>query len=253
MLLIYLAVGMLLPIGVSIYAADGTQFSLTASALIILIIGLLLRNIFGRHAEYDIRERESIWMTVIIWLVVPVCGTLPYLFIGGTSPYLFVDALFESFSGFTTTGSSVTVHPEDLPAGLLVYRSMTQWVGGLGLLLFVVATLRKLGVAAGGLYSAEFSGTQQRKLHPRLSRSVSRLWRIYIIVTLVMIVLLVVQGASVVDSIALAFSTVSTGGFVTHSAGVATLGSGVMTATSILIPCNMDKAPLWLCQYSLYI
>ena len=235
MLLIYLAVGMVVPIGVSLYAADGAQFSLTVSALIVLMVGLLLRNIFGRHAEYDIRERESIWMTVIIWLMVPLCGTLPYLFVGGMGSHLFVDALFESFSGFTTTGSSVIVHPEELPASLLVYRSMTQWIGGLGLLLFVVATLRKLGVAAGSLYSAEFSGTQQRKLHPRLARSVSRMWRIYILVTLAMIVLLLTQGASLVDSIALAFSTVSTGGFVTHSAGVATLGPGVMSVLVVFM------------------
>lgn len=225
MLLIYLSIGMLLPVAISLYAADGAQFSLAASAMIILTVGLLLRNILGRHAEYDIRERESIWMTVIIWLVVPLCGTLPYLF---TNNNTFADALFESFSGFTTTGSSVLVHPEDLPAGLLVYRAMTQWVGGLGLLLFVVATLRKLGVSAGSLYNAEFSGTQQRKLHPRLARSVSRMWRVYIIITLAMIVLLLVQGASLVDSVALAFSTVSTGGFVTHSTGVAHLGTGVM-------------------------
>lgn len=226
MLLIYLAAGLALPIGVSLYAADGAQFSLTVSALIILTVGLLLRNILGRHAEYDIREHESIWIAVIIWLMVPLCGTLPYLVTGGLSA--FVDALFESFSGFTTTGSSVVARPEDLPAGLLVYRSMTQWVGGLGLLLFVVATLRKLGVSAGGLYSAEFSGTQQRKLHPRLARSVSRMWRIYILITLAMMFLLLLQGTSLVDSIALAFSTVSTGGFVTHSAGVARLGTGVM-------------------------
>ena len=231
-LLCWLAAAMVLPLGVSLYAADGAQFSLAFSALLILMAGLLLRNILGRHADYDIRDRESIWIAMTIWLVVPLCGTLPYVFSGGT---FFSDALFESFSGFTTTGSSVVSRPEELPAGLLVYRAMTQWIGGLGLLLFVVAILRKLGVAAGGLYSAEFSGTQQRKLHPRLSRSVSRMWRIYIIVTLAMVVVLLVQGVPVVDAMALAFSTVSTGGFVTHSAGVAQFGSGVMAVLVVFM------------------
>ena len=72
----------------------------------------------------------------------------------------FTDALFESFSGFTTTGSSVIRHPEELPPSILAYRALTQWVGGLGLLLFVVALLRRLGLGAGSLYEAEFSGTQ---------------------------------------------------------------------------------------------
>ena len=240
MLLCWLAAGMVLPLGVSLYAADGAQFSLALSALLVLMTGLLLRNILGRHAEYDIRDRESIWITMTIWLVVPLCGTLPYLFTLthshiSTFTHSFTDALFESFSGFTTTGSSVVARPEEFPASLLVYRAMTQWVGGLGLLLFVVAILRKLGVAAGGLYSAEFSGTQQRKLHPRLARSVSRMWRIYIVVTLAMVVLLLLQGVSVVDAIALAFSTVSTGGFVTHSAGVAQFGNGVMVTLVVFM------------------
>lgn len=233
MLLVWLAAGMLLPIAVSVYTGDGAQFALAVSAMLILTVGLLLRNILGWHADYDIRDRESIWIAVTIWVVVPLCGALPYLFAGGMGN--FVDALFESFSGFTTTGSSVVSRPEYMPAGLLVYRALTQWIGGLGLLLFVVAILRKLGVAAGGLYSAEFSGTQQRKLHPRLARSVSRMWRIYIILTLVMMFLLLTNGASPVDSLALAFSTVSTGGFVTHSAGVMRLGTGATAVLTIFM------------------
>ena len=244
MMLIVLALGLTFPIAVSLYTADGAQFALTLSALSILAVGLLLRNIVGRGAQYDLREKESIWLTVTIWLLIPLCGALPYLFTGPLSETTagsnsdasaIVDALFESFSGFTTTGSSVVTHPEELPPGLLVYRAMTQWIGGLGLILFIVALLRKLGVGAGQLYAAEFSGTQQRKLHPRLAKSVTRMWNIYIAITAVLIVLLLLNGASLVDAVSLSFSTVSTGGFVTHSAGVTQLGTGVTTVLVVFM------------------
>ena len=251
MLLVWLAAGMVLPVGVTVFlgvrgewpVAVGQMCAMVVAGVLILVMGLLLKNFVGRGAEYEMGEWDSIWIAVTVWLVVPMSGVLPYLIAGGMG---FVDALFESFSGFTTTGSSVLAEPEALGPGLLVYRAMTQWIGGLGLLLFVVAFLRKLGVSAGGLYSAEFSGTQGRKLHPRLARSVSRMWRIYIAVTLVMVVLLLLQGVSVVDSIALAFSTVSTGGFVTGSGGVSTLGAGaLMTLTVFMFLSGINVAVLY--------
>lgn len=230
MLLVYLACSMTLPLLISLWSRDGAQFELAFSAIIILTIGLFLRNVAGRDALYELGGNESIWMTMAIWMVVPMCGTLPYIFTGSVDS--FTDAVFESFSGFTTTGSSIMAHPEELPEGLLVYRSFTQWIGGLGLLLFVVALLRKLNVGAGELYRAEFSGTQQRKLHPRLARSVSRMWSIYLTLTLTMAVALFFTGTPIGDAICLAFSTVSTGGFVTHSGGLALLSQGSIIITT---------------------
>ena len=176
-LLTYLAASMVLPLAVSIYFRDGMQFAIVVSALIILMAGLFFRNILGRNREYDLKENESYWVTVIIWLVIPLGGTLPYLFTGVLDS--FTDAVFESYSGFTTTGSSVLANPENLPPSMLTYRAITQWAGGLGLMLLVVALLRKLTQGAFRLYEAEFSGTQQRKLHPRLAKSVTRMWTIY--------------------------------------------------------------------------
>ena len=161
-LLLYLAAGLLLPLVLSIYERDGMQFAFAVSGMLILMAGLFLRNMVGGKAEYQLRQDESYWLTVAAWVVMPLFGALPYLFTGVTQS--FTDALFESFSGFTTTGSSVIRHPEELPPSILAYRALTQWVGGLGLLLFVVALLRRLGLGAGSLYEAEFSGTQQRKL-----------------------------------------------------------------------------------------
>ena len=239
-LLVYMALSMVLPLAVSLYRHDGVQFALVFSALIILTLGLFFRNIVGRNAEYELQEDESYWVTVIVWLAVPLCGTLPYLFTGGLAS--FTDAMFESFSGFTTTGSSVVSRPENLPAGLLVYRAFTQWIGGLGLILFVVAILRKLTHGAGRIYEAEFSGTQQRKLHPHLARSVTRMWVIYSLITVALIIALLICHTPLVDSICLAFSTVSTGGFVTDSGGLSILtshGLAVMTLFMVLSGVNV--------------
>ena len=232
-LLTYLAAAMVVPLAVSIYFRDGMQFAIVVSAMLILMVGLFFRNVLGRNREYDLKENESYWVTVIIWLVIPLGGTLPYLFTGVLDS--FTDAVFESYSGFTTTGSSVLAEPELLPPSMLTYRAITQWAGGLGLMLLVVALLRKLTQGAFRLYEAEFSGTQQRKLHPRLARSVTRMWTIYSVLTVAMAVLLVVQGTPVVDSFCLACSTVSTGGFLTSSSGLAILDNGALATVAVFM------------------
>ncbi len=241
MMLIYLAGAMALPLSVSLLCHDGAQFALTFSALFTLMIGLLLRNFGGRGAAFEFHESEAAWITMAVWIAIPLCGTLPYLLTGAASS--FTDAAFESFSGFTTTGSSVMELPEELPEGLLVYRAFTQWIGGLGLILFVVAILRKLGIGAGILYESEFSGTQQRKLHPRLARSVQRMWGTYIWLTAVLLTLLILTGMRPADALCTAFSTVSTGGFVTHSSGLSQLSNGslmVVTAFMLLSGINLS-------------
>jgi trk system potassium uptake protein TrkH len=209
------------------------QFALVVSALLILMVGLFFRNILGRKREYDLKESESYWVTVIIWIVIPLGGTLPYLFTGVLDS--FSDAVFESFSGFTTTGSSVLAQPELLPPSMLTYRAITQWAGGLGLMLLVVALLRKLTQGAFRIYEAEFSGTQQRKLHPRLAKSVTRMWTIYGTLTLGLAALLLIQDTPLVDAFCLACSTVSTGGFLTSSAGLSILNNGALATVAVFM------------------
>lgn len=218
MLLLVMALAMALPVVVSLHYGDGAQYALGFSALMLLAIGLLLRNIVGRNASYGLRERESFWITAVAWLVVPLAGALPYLFTGVLGS--FTDAAFESVSGFTTTGSSVIANPAVIPQGMLMWRSITQWIGGLGLILFVIAFLKRLNQGSLQLYAAEFSGTQQRKLHPHIAKSVSRMWRIYTLITLILIALLILAGNGVLDSFCLALSTVSTGGFMTTQFGM---------------------------------
>ncbi|MBQ6096107.1 MAG: hypothetical protein IJK99_00020, partial [Bacteroidales bacterium] len=174
MLLVIMALSMVLPVSVSLYYSDGSQFGLVAAALVILAVGLFLRNFLGVGATFELHEKESFWFTAIIWLVIPLMGALPYLFTSTVTS--FTDAAFESFSGFTTTGSSVLTGLEGKPQGLLVWRSVSQWIGGMGLILFVVAILHRLNEGSARLYEAEFSGTLQRRLHPRMARNVVLMW-----------------------------------------------------------------------------
>ncbi len=219
MLLVIMAASMLVPIAVSFYYDDGAQFGLVLSALLFLMLGLLLRNFLGVGATYELYEKESFWITVVVWLVVPLAGALPYLFTGTLSS--FTDAAFESFSGFTTTGSSVIIDLDHAPKGLLVWRSTSQWVGGLGLILFVIALLRRLNEGSARLYEAEFSGTLQRRLHPRMKRNVMMMWSVYVLLTVALFLLLLSDRNGFVDSFCTALSSVSTGGFMTHNAGLA--------------------------------
>jgi trk system potassium uptake protein TrkH len=239
-LLILMAVAMVLPIAVSLHYRDGAQYGLVMSATVIVAAGLLLRNFAGRNATYDLHARESYWITAVMWLLVPLAGALPYLLTSTFASY--TDAIFESYSGFTTTGSSVAVKPEELPEGIRLWRSMTQWIGGLGLVLFIMTILRRLNGDTMQLYAAEFSGTQQRKLHPHLSKSVSRMWHIYGLLTMILIVLLIVAGNGVLDSVCLALSTVSTGGFMPHSTGLvgySNLTMGILTVFMFLSGVNV--------------
>lgn len=219
MLLIIMALSMAVPVAVSLWYGDGSQFGLALSGLLMLMLGLLLRNFLGTGASFELHEKEGYLFTAVIWLVVPLMGALPYLFT--STLHTFTDAAFESVSGFTTTGSSVLTRLDEVPQGVLVWRSTSQWVGGLGLILFVVALLRRLNEGSARLYEAEFSGTLQRRLHPRMGRSVVLMWVVYVLLTVMLMALLLADGNGFVDSFCTALSTVSTGGFMTHSAGLA--------------------------------
>lgn len=178
-------------------------------------------------------SRNSYHITAMVWLAVSVLGAIPFLLSGAVGSV--TDALFESVSGLTTTGSSVVASPETLPAWLRVWRSLTQWVGGLGLVLLIMAVAPSFHGGASHLYAAEFSGTQQRRLHPHMGRNVSRMWLIYILLTITLTALLVGCGNSVVDSVCLALSTVSTGGFMPSSAGLAGFSESTMTVLTVFM------------------
>lgn len=233
MLYVIMALSMALPVAVSLFYGDGSQFGLSLAALSILAAGLFMRNFMGVGATKQLDERESYWFTAVIWIAVPLAGALPYLFTGAVRT--FTDAAFESFSGFTTTGSSVLPMLDHVPEGLLVWRAISQWIGGVGLILFVVALLRRLNEGSARLVEAEFSGALQRRLHPRMKRSVLLMWAVYSGMTLTLFLLLLADGNGFVDSLCTALCTVSTGGFMTHSAGLAGFSAFSMSCITVFM------------------
>lgn len=232
MLLIMSAL-MVIPLVISLLIHDGVVLSLLFSSLSMAAVGSLLRFGFGRKSNYNILERDSFWITSIIWIMTPLLGTLPYLFSGIFSN--FTNAAFESFSGFTTTGSSLIANPQLLPKGILVWRSLTQWIGGLGLILFLIAIVKGLQEGGNRLYAAEFSGTVQRKLHPHISKSVRRMWHIYLALTVVMCIALIIAGNPIIDSFCVSMSTISTGGFTTHATGMADYNQATLIIVTIFM------------------
>lgn len=229
MLMVQLSWLMVIPIVVSLYYHDGAQFDLMLSAVLMLAVGLLFRNILGRTAYYNIRERESFWIVSTCWVLTPLLGALPFILAGGGSV---LNALFESFSGFTTTGITMYADLSVVPQGLLVWRAIIQWVGGFGLMMMVIARLQRIGMGASYLYDAEFSGTLQRKLHPHIASSVKRLFTVYCGLTVVLFVLLLLGHNGALTSFGLALATVSTGGFTMSNAGLDALSGGALAVIS---------------------
>ena len=133
----------------------------------------------------------------------------------------FTDAFFETISGFTTTGASVLNDVEALPHALLFWRSMTQWLGGMGIIVMTLAILPILGIGGMQLFIAEVPGITPDKLHPRIKETAKRLWGIYILLTFVEVALLWIGGIGIFDSVCHAFTTMATGGYSTHQASVA--------------------------------
>lgn len=177
--------------------------------LLCFIGGLILKNI--KINENEMRKREGYASVAICWLIMSIAGALPF-YISGSIPS-YIDALFETVSGFTTTGSSIVRDIESMPRGLLFWRSFTHWIGGMGVLVFTMALVPSIGGRSVFLMRAESPGPTFGKLVPKLSESSKILYIIYAGMTAVTIVLLIIAGMPVFDSFIHAFGTAGTGGF----------------------------------------
>lgn len=199
--------------------SDVTAF--VASATITAVCGLLLLMV-GRGSG-QIFRREGILIVVGGWVLASLVGALPYIFTGTfLNP---VDALFESASGFTTTGASVMTNIEAASRGILFWRSMTQWLGGMGIIVLFVALLPELGPGARFLYKLEVPGPTAEALQPRIRDTAGILWKIYLLFTVTETGLLMLAGLDLYDAITHTFSTLSTGGFSPRNASVAAFES----------------------------
>jgi len=172
-----------------------------------------------RKANRAIGKREGYIIVSVAWVVISLFGTLPYL-ISGAIPS-FTDAYFETISGFTTTGASILTDIEIVPKGLLFWRALTHWIGGMGIIVLSVAILPLLGIGGMQLFVAEMPGITPDKLHPRITQTAKRLWGIYLLLTAIETVLLMFGGMDLFDSLCHSFATMATGGFSTKNASVA--------------------------------
>ncbi|MFQ5481610.1 MAG: TrkH family potassium uptake protein [Nitrospinaceae bacterium] len=224
-LLILLAGILILPIGVSLYFQDppvaGTMDEIYAfgwAAFLSSATGFFLWQYFPSGIE-KLRDREGFAIVGFAWIAIVFFGSLP-LYLTGACP-LMVDAVFETMSGFTTTGASVLNHIDLLPHGILFWRNLMQWMGGMGIILLSLAIFPALGIGSFHLFKAEIpgGGTVERMM-PRLAETAKVLWKTYVVLTLAETALLMAGGMDWFDAVCHSFSTVATGGFSTHSASV---------------------------------
>ena len=187
--------------------ARGFILSITITA----ISGLFMMLIFKRSRRRDLTHREGFAIVALGWLSATFFGALPYLFTGSLDSL--TDACFEAASGFTTTGSTVFLDIQKHPYGLLFWRSLTQWLGGMGIILLSLAILPFLGVGGMQLYKAEVPGPTADKLRPRISQTARILWEVYILFSAAEVLTLLLGGMNLFDALCHTFSTMATGGF----------------------------------------
>ena len=180
------------------------------------------------NENHVIGKRQGQFIVALLWIVIPfLCSFVYYLPPYGFS---FTDSVFESFSGFTTTGSTIIRHPEDYPDWLLLYRSFTQWLGGLGFTLIIILLLRKKSSNLNNLFNAEFFSLTNNKIFPHLYKTVQTIFIYYCILTLTCTAVLCFLGLNLTDSLCHAFSTISTGGFSTKTQNIAFFSDSVQWA-----------------------
>ena len=218
LLLLIEGISMLLPFGVSIYYNEGDIAALGISAGIAIVIGAFAW-ILTQRSDKTITKREGYIIVSIVWVMFSLFGSLPFLFSGSITSY--TDAFFETISGFTTTGASILNDVEALPHGLLFWRSMTQWLGGMGIIVLSLAILPIFGIGGMQLFVAEVPGPTPDRFHPRVKETAKRLWGIYLIFTLSETILLTIGDVNLFDAVCHSFTTMATGGYSTKQASIA--------------------------------
>jgi trk system potassium uptake protein TrkH len=209
---------MLTAVLVSWYYADGVALQISTAALITLFLGILLMFTTRGHSK-ELKKREGYIIVTFGWIIMALSGTLPYILSEAIPD--FTNAFFETMSGYTTTGATILTDIEAVPRGILFWRSLTHWLGGMGIIVLAIAILPLLGIGGMQLFAAEAPGPSADKLKPRITDTAKRLWLIYFSYTVAETILLKVAGMSFFDAINHSFSTLSTGGFSTRNASLA--------------------------------
>ncbi|MBO6078684.1 MAG: TrkH family potassium uptake protein [Bacteroidaceae bacterium] len=210
---------------ISIFYGEDDLFGFIMGSLTSACVGMiaLLIGKSTKHKEGAMTRRDGYIVVAVSWVLFSIFGSLPY-YLSGYIP-TFTDAFFETMSGFTTTGATIIQDVEVIPHGLLFWRSLTQWIGGLGIVFFTVAVLPIFGVGEVQLFAAEAIGPTQHKLHPRISTSGRWILTVYVLITVLCAVALRLCGMGIFDSINHALTTAATGGFSTKNASIAYFNS----------------------------
>lgn len=209
---------LLLPVAISWYYQSGDGQAFLISGLGTGLLGLLLWYT-QRTDNQTFYKREGYLIVALGWLSMIFIGSLPYVLSGSTTNY--TDALFESVSGFTTTGATVFQDIPSLSEGILFWRSLTQWIGGMGIIVLTVALFPLLGIGGFELFAAEAPGPSAEKLHPRIRETAKRFWFIYLGLTIILILLYRLFGMGNFDAVNHALTTMATGGFSTKNESMA--------------------------------
>ncbi|MBN2682386.1 MAG: TrkH family potassium uptake protein [Bacteroidales bacterium] len=197
---------------------DGACQEIALSSIITIVFGGLMW-FFSKNANKNIDKKEGYIIVTTGWILFSIFGSLPF-YLSGAIPS-FTDSFFETISGFTTTGASILNDIESMPHGLLFWRSLTQWLGGMGIIVLSVAVLPLLGIGGMQLFVAEVPGLKPDKLHPRIKETAKRLWIIYVAFTFTEMILLLFGGMSLFDAVNHSLTTMATGGYSTKQASIA--------------------------------
>ncbi len=209
---------MLLAALVSGIYADGVTLDIALAAITTMFAGVTAMYFTQGHKK-EVKRREGYLIVTFGWIVMSISGMLPYIF-SGSIPGV-TNAFFETISGYTTTGASILDDIEAMPKGILFWRSLTHWIGGMGIIVLAIAILPLLGIGGMQLFAAEAPGPGGDKLHPRITDTAKRLWYIYLGYTLAETLLLRLAGMDFFDAINQSLATLSTGGFSTKNASIA--------------------------------
>jgi trk system potassium uptake protein TrkH len=213
---------MLLSAGVSYLFKEHAASSLFFSAIITVVTGVIVFTPL-RNEERVYGNKEGYIIVSGIWLILSLFGTLPFILSGTIKS--FGDAFFESISGFTTTGATILTSIESQPHGILFWRSLTQWLGGIGFIFISLSVLPVFKTINIQLAITDFAGHATDKIHPKVKEALKRLITIFTILTIAEVLMLMIGGMSLFDAVCHSFSTMSTGGFSTKNNGIASFGS----------------------------
>ncbi len=218
LLLLFNGLFMLIAAVVSGVYDDGATLDIALASITTMFIGVTSMY-FTRNHKKEVQRKEGYIIVTFGWIVMSLSGMLPYLF-SGAIPTV-TNAFFETISGYTTTGATILEDIEALPEGILLWRSLTHWIGGMGIIVLAIAILPILGIGGMQLFAAEAPGPSADKLHPRITDTAKRLWLIYVGYTAAETLLLKLAGMSFFDAVNHSLATLSTGGFSTKNASLA--------------------------------